>query len=361
MSDSKPGNIWDLSDLSTPWAIHVVATLGIASQIESGVTALDDLARATSSDQYMLGCTLRLLVRRGLFLEPELGTFALTDAARPLLDPGALLGFNLDSFGGRMAHAWGTLLTLVRTGESGYSDHFGVPFWDDLNAHPAVKTDFDALIGPGGHGIPSPDILPDGDWSSIHTIVDVGGGTGSLLIEILRIHPGISGILVDLPVTAERATLAFRVEELGDRARAVGQSFFDPLPPGADLYVLKSILNDWPDRETRLILNRCAEASRPNGRIAIIGGVTPDDQPSALSIEMVLIGGKSRTLSEFKTFAAEFGLVVEQTGVTSRGQFVVVCNSIPGTMTRRRLGGKVRLRENAGISSTSRRGPGDRA
>lgn len=326
MASSSPANLWELSDLATPWAIHVVATLDVAGRIRAGNSTLSDLAAATSSDPYMLGCTMRLLVAKGLFAEPEPSRFALNDAVMPLLDPGALLGLNLDSFGGRMAHAWGTLLELVRTGRPAYAERFGMPFWDDLASHPEIAADFDRLIGPGGHGIPNPDILPDGDWANINTVIDVGGGTGALLTEILRAHPAVTGVLVDLPSTAERARERFAIAGFADRASAIGQSFFESLPGGADLYILKSILNDWPDQETRQILARCAEASRPDGRIVIIGGVTPDDQPGSLSIEMVLIGGRTRVLREFKELVDELGLAVEQMGRTGSGSYVVVCN-----------------------------------
>jgi len=48
-------------------------------------------------------------------------------------------------------------------------------------------------------------------------------------------------------------------------------------PPGADLYLLKSVPADWPDREATSILQRCAEAARPAGRVVILNGVSPDD------------------------------------------------------------------------------------
>ncbi len=179
-----------------------------------------------------------------------------------LLDDGIGLGFDLDSFGGRMAHAWNTLLTAVRTGRPAYHEIFGRPFWDDLAAHPAIAERFDALMGPPGHGIPDPQVLPSGDWSSVRTVADIGGGTGTLLAEVLRAHPDVHGILVDQPGTIARAEALLREAGLIDRVTLAPQSFFDPLPAGADLYLLKSVLSDWPDPEAIAILTRCAEAAR---------------------------------------------------------------------------------------------------
>ena len=89
-------------------------------------------------------------------------------------------------------------------------------------------------------------------------MIDIGGGTGAMLAEILRAHPEVSGTLIDLPATATNAAGTFRIAEVADRAETIGQSFFDPLPTGADLYLLRGVLNDWPDQEASTILRRCA-------------------------------------------------------------------------------------------------------
>ncbi len=89
--------------------------------------------------------------------------------------------------------------------------------------------------------------------------------------------------------------------------------------------MLSKALNDWPDRETVAILKRCAEAARPTGRILISGGVSPDDAPASLSIETVLLGGKTNTLAEFRELAREAGLEVRAAGRLFSGRFVVEC------------------------------------
>src|SRR5205085_3701060 len=103
-------------------------------------------------------------------------------------------------------------------------------------------------------------------WDVVRTVVDVGGGTGAMLAELLRARPHLRGTLVDLPKAVARSAETFTAAGVADRGTAVGQSFFDPLPAAADLYLLKNVLNDWPDRETTAILSRCAEAARPSGR-----------------------------------------------------------------------------------------------
>jgi len=325
MQEQGSASLGALGDLCTPWCVHVVATLRIADHIAAGADEINGLAEAASCDADYLGRVLRHLVGKGVFEESAPGRFALNDAARQLLDPGLRLGLDLESFGGRMAYAWGTLLKAVRTGAPAYEELFGRPYWEDLDAHPEIAADFDALMGPAGHGTPDPEVLLNGDWGSVRTVVDVGGGTGALLAEILHAHPEIRGTLVDFPKTVARAAETFTVAGVAERVKTIGQSFFDPLPPGADLYVLSKVLNDWPDRETKMILTCCAEAARPAGRIVISGGVSPDDAPAGLSIEMVLVGGKTNTLAEFRELAREAGLEVCAAGRQPSGRFVVEC------------------------------------
>jgi SAM-dependent methyltransferase len=318
-------DLWELSDLATPWCVHVAVTLKLAEHLASGPRSIDDLAAAADANPAALARVLRQLIRKGVFVEPSPGEFALNDNARVLLEPPARYGLNLDGFGGRMAHAWGQLLTAVRTGQPTYQRIFGRPFWNDLEAHPEIAKDFDALMGPG-HGGVDPEVLPGGDWSSVRTVVDVGGGTGTQLAAILRARPSLRGTLVDLPRAVERSREVFEAAGVIDRVTTTGQSFFDPLPAGADLYVMKSVLADWPDREASLLLARCAEAARPHGRVVIVGGVTLDaDVASPDLLMLVLVGGKDRTLEEFRALARGAGLDVIATGRQKSGRPLVAC------------------------------------
>ena len=131
--------------------------------------------------------------------------------------------------------------------------------------------------------------------------------------------------LVDLPRTVTRSGEIFKAAGVTGRVTIVGQSFFDPLPPGADLYLLRGVLNDWPDREATMILRRCAEAARPTGRVVVLKGVRPDDAPMGISIETVLLGGKLRTVTELQELAARAGLEVAAVDRQASGHSVVEC------------------------------------
>jgi SAM-dependent methyltransferase len=242
------------------------------------------------------------------------------------MHPSRRIGLDLEGIGGRMAATWSTLPQYVRSGRSAYATVFGRPFWEDLDANPDVGASFDALMGPIGHGTPDPSLLLADDWDSVRSVVDVGGGTGPLLAEILRAHPGVHGTLVDLPRTVARAADVFKAAGVDDRAQVVGQSFFDPLPAGADLYLVVKVLNDWPDADVARIVARLAAAARPNGRVVISGGVAADAASPALGIDMLMAGGKTRSLAVFREIAAANGLDVVAAGHHPRtARYLVEC------------------------------------
>ncbi len=309
-------------DLATPWCLHVAATLRIAEHISAGRTGIAELAAATGCDRDALHAVLGHLVSKGVFTEESPGRFGCNRAGEQLRESSFL---DLEGIGGRMAHTWGTLLDYVRTGQSAYQQVFGRPFWEDLAAHPQIAAEFDALMGPAGHGIPDFDIELSDGWGHIRRVVDVGGGTGAMLASLLRRHPQATGVLIDLPGTVARAGEVIDSFGVSSRMTAKGQSFFDPLPAGADLYLLKSVLNDWADEPTVAILRRCAEAARPDGIVAILGGVSADQTPRSLGIDMLVAGGKTSTLTQFTELAQQAGLEVVAARTQSSGRFVVEC------------------------------------
>ena len=310
-------------DLATPWCLRVAATLRIPEHIAAGHAGIADLAAAAGCDADALHAVLGHLVSQGVFIEESPGRFACNQAAEQLASVPFL---DLAGIGGRMAHTWGTLLDYVRSGLPAYQQVFGRPFWEDLAVHPAIGAEFDALMGPAGHGVPDYDVELSDGWDAVRTVVDVGGGTGAMLASLLRRHPQARGILVDLPGTVARAGPLLESLGVAGRVTVEGQSFFDPLPSGADLYLLKSVLNDWPDVPTVAILRRCAEAARTSqATIAVLGGVTADETPRSLGIDMLVAGGKTSTLSQFTELASRAGLDVIAARTQSSGRYVVEC------------------------------------
>jgi len=316
-------SIWALADLETPWSLFAIGTLAIADRIAAGTRGIAALARESNVDEEALRRVLLHLVQRGVFAETAPDQLELTPLSRQLV--GRNSGFDLSGIGGRMAGAYGTLLQVVRTGRPAYGDLFGRGFWEDLEANPALSASFDDMMGPGGHPMPSPDILLHDDWDGVVTVVDVGGGTGSLLAGILRQRPTIRATLVDRPDTVERARVLLGAAGVLDRVTLAPQSFFDPLPAGADLYVVRHVLNDWPEQEKVSILRSCAAAQSTISRVIVIGGVLPDDEarrhPDLLML--VLFGGGECGLSRFAELAGQAGLEVSAAGEAPSREYVV--------------------------------------
>jgi SAM-dependent methyltransferase len=311
-----------LADLRTPWCLHVVATLRIAQHMVAGRARADELAAAAGCDAWALTRVLEHLAGKGVFTEVAPGRFALADGARGLLEEPCFLA--LDGIGGRLAEIWSTLPAFVATGRSAYAERYGRGFWEDLEAHPALAASFDDLMGPAGHGVPVPLEL-EGGHAGVRHVVDVGGGTGTMLAAILEAHAHLRGTLVELPGTIARAAAVFAAAGLDARVTLVAQSFFDPLPAGGDVYVLRKVLNDWPEAETVAILRRCAEALAPGGRVVVTGGVAPETEGRGLDVEMLLVGGRTDRLETFRERARAAGLEVTSARRQASGAFVVEC------------------------------------
>ena len=313
-----------LMDTCTPWAVRAAATLRLADHIAGGTTELKDLAAAADADPAALRRLLRYLTCRGVFAETSPGVYGLTDVGEFLRSDhpaGMWRWLNDDGMSGRMESAFSRLTHTIRTGEPGYPLLYGRPFYEDVAADSERAASFNALMA-DTHGAYFSEVAEAYDWSAAKNVVDVAGGTGALLAEIARAAPGVHGTVVDLPEVVAKANTEFAGQGLADRCIGVAGSIFEPLPAGADVYLLSNILMDWNDTSAVKILTRCAEAAAPNGKVLVIQQLVDapaeDDQdadPSELlwitQMDLrllVLMGGQERTLAEYEALAGQAGL-----------------------------------------------------
>jgi hypothetical protein len=321
-----------LMDLVTPMALRVAATLRLADFMPDDGTgdgaAIGDLAERAGADPEALARMLRHLVAHGVFTEPRPGRFAANQTAAMLRagEPG-LMWLDLDGFGGRMDLAFTGLAHTVRTGQPAWEQVFGLPFWDYLDANPAIGASFDATMAVDGGNI---DVAERYDWAAVRHVADIGGGTGTLIAEVLQRNPGLRGTLADLPETAARARQYLAGLGLDGRCEVVGQSFFDPLPPGADAYLLNRVIHDWDDGAATEILRRCAEAAGGTGRVLVIESHgTPGGDPAAfaeMNLRMlVLAGGRERTLDDYAALAADAGLRITAVHDITERHLIIEC------------------------------------
>ena len=236
-----------LSDLITPMAIRVAATLRLPDLIAEGMTTADALALRTDTDRDALSRLLRHLMSVGL-LRPDGTGFCLTDLGDALrtAHPGSpASSLDINGIVGRISIAQLRLLDSIRTGQASYPLIYGKGFWEDLGADPELSTRFDAHMGSGD---PSAAVAAY-DWASAGWVVDVGGGNGNLLAGVLQANPAVRGTVVELAGPAEKARRKFATAGLSTRASVVTGSFFDTLPANAGAYVLSNVIHDWPDAE----------------------------------------------------------------------------------------------------------------
>ena len=143
---------------------------------------------------------------------------------------------------------------------------FGSDFWSWLAAHPDERASFDRSMVDGVER--RLERLEGLDWRGDETVVDLGGGNGSLLTALLARMPGLRGIVFDLPETVRDES------SFGDRLEFVAGSFFETAPP-ADVYILGTILHDWPDGDAAAILRTIRAAAPAQARLLVIDSVIP--------------------------------------------------------------------------------------
>lgn len=307
--------LWELADLVTPMAVRVAATLRVADHLADGARAAGEVADAVHAHPGALDRLLRHLVAAGVLTRDDTGGYALTTLGEALRDshPSGMRGMlDIDGALGRADLSLVRLLHSVRTGEPAYPVQFGRPFWDDLSADPARASAFDARMG-RDVSEEAPEIVAAYDWGALGHLVDVGGGNGSLLMALLAEHPTLRGTVVDLPAAAAAARKAFAAAGLADRAQALAGSFFDPLPAGAEGYLLSAVIHNWDDEPARAILRRCAEAAGADGAVFVIEKVGADGFSLRTHMDLrglAYFGGRERTVAELGVLAEDAGLTV---------------------------------------------------
>lgn len=293
-------------------ALHVAAELGVADVLSAGPKEISELAASTDSHPQSLYCLLRLLASYGVFAETADCHFELTPAAA-LLQSGNLRDA-VRMFSDADWNAAGALLHNIKTGEPAFKHVNGQGFFEYLSTHPESQARFDRAMANGAEEENLP-IANAYDFSKYRRIVDVGGGRGGFLGAILKTYPSPRGVLYDQPQVVKHPDY---LTEAGvrDRCDVVGGSgFFESIPAGADLYVLKRVLHDWPDDVCEGILRRCRDAVAENGRVVVVDAViSPGNHPNLAKtvdlLMMILLGGRERTEADFRKLFARAGLKV---------------------------------------------------
>ena len=297
----------ELSDLATPWAIHVAATLRLADHVAAGARTDVELAQAAGADPGTLGRLLRVLVAQGVFDEPRPGEVELNDVSRLLLDEeGWRPWLDLDGAPGIWTESWTRLLRAVRTGspgddEQGFQERLAADTdrWDSFDELMAAQIEATAAALGSAY-----------DWSGATHVVDVGGGTGTLLRELLQAHLHLRATLLELPEVAAKARASFADAGLAGRCDVIEGSYFDVMPNG-DVYCLSQILHGFPDEPAALVLRRCAEAGGQDARILVLERLLDPNDAGSTAFDLFMLtlgGGRQRTADQFRALAERAGL-----------------------------------------------------
>ncbi len=312
-----------LSDLATPWAVHVAATLRLADHVAAGATTEEELARLAGADSGTLARLLRLLVAQGVFDSPRPGEVALNDVSRLLVEEaGWRPWLDLDGAPGIWTESWTKLLHAVRTGSPGADED---AFHERLAADPTRWDSFDELMAAQVSGTAAA-LASAYDWSPVEHVVDVGGGTGALLRELLHAHRHLRGTLLELPEVAAKARVTLADAGLDSRCDVVEGSYFDVMPAG-DVYCLSQILHGFPDEPAADLLRRCAEAGAPDTPILVLEGLLDPDDAASTGFDLFMLtlgGGRQRTVDEFQALAGCAGLQLQSATRLDSGTDLVV-------------------------------------
>ncbi len=293
--------------------LYVAVKLGIAEVLAAGPRTSDDIAAAVGADPAALRRVLRGLAADGVLDEEEDGRFRLNPAGERLRDgvPGSVRG-QIQARGDLYFRAAAGLLGAVREGGIAFEREYGEEFFSYLAARPEQSSAFQASMADRSRREAAA-VVSAYDFGGLSRIVDVGGGTGVLLGEILAANPSVRGVLFDRPEVVEQATEALDTAGLAGRFEVVGGDFFTALPVDGDAYLLSRVVHDWDDADAGRILASCHRAMPADGRLLLIDAILPEraiEQPAVIRMDinmLLFLHGRERTAAEFDRLLAENG------------------------------------------------------
>ncbi|WP_042387322.1 methyltransferase [Streptacidiphilus melanogenes] len=297
-------------------AVRAATRLGVADALDDVPLSAEELAAATGAEPRALTRLLRALCCFGIFAEEE-GGFAHTEMSRLLREdaPNSLRYIVLWCTEPWTWQAWGSLDDAVRSGRSVFKDLYGKEFFEYLHGEAAESAQVFNLAMTHSSRQSAQDFAHATDLAGASTVVDIGGGQGHVLAELLQKYPNLRGTLLELPEVVANADPRLRPGgELADRATLLAGDCRRAVPVQADVYVIKNIL-EWDDDSTRRTLRNVVGAARPGARVLVVENLV-DDSPSmrfttAMDLMLLLnVGGAKHTRASMSARMTEAGLEI---------------------------------------------------
>ena len=293
--------------------LHAAAMLGLADQLTGKPKSAAELASAVRAHAPSLHRLMRTLASLGVLAEQKEQRYALTTLGEALKinAPGSARSTVL-TFGSPWAQSgWDHLVYSVQTGKTGFEKAQGMPLFDYLAQHPEDASLFNETMV-GFHSQEPPAVAAAYDFSTFKTIVDIGGGMGSLLAAILTRYAGPRGVLFDLPHVVAEAPALLKAKGVNDRVTIEAGDFFKTVPASGDAYVLSHIIHDWDEDQCLTILGHIRKAMNSGGRLLITEMVLPagDTPHPGKMLDMAMLvwpGGQERTLAEYDHLLSKGG------------------------------------------------------
>jgi len=302
--------------------IFVAAKLNLADLLKDGGKPIKELALATGTLELRLYRMMRALASVGIFTESKPKYFELTPLAELLQSgsPGSQKNLAIKMGSKWYLHAWANILHSVQQEKSAFDDN--ADLFEYLQNHPADAAVFNHAMTFTSQ-MQAAAICHAYDFSGVKTIVDIAGGYGFLLSVILKAHPTLKGMIFDKPYVIKTVRARFKADGLDQRCRIIEGDFFDSIPEGSDVYILKHVIHNWDDAHAVTILKNCRKAMKANSRILVIDAIIPVKNPSFkeiwsdIEMMVMLSNGRERTKSEFKNLFDQAGFKLNKIIPTS--------------------------------------------
>jgi hypothetical protein len=297
--------------------LYTMVKLDIADHLSDGPKQSHELAHIVDAHPQALHRFLRKLVVLNLLAQDDDGAFRISPMGELLCSNHPESLRTLILYIGEMSyHAQRELLYSVKTGRPAFDYVFGMSFFDFFAEHPEIGAWFNDLMSEGINDRAA-GIVAAYDFSQADTIVDVGGGNGTLISAILNANARPRGIVFDRPNVVTEAQLFLDDEGLSDRCQTIaGDVFHDPIPPNGDIYLLSQIVHDWDDDHAKWILRNCRAVLRDSSRLLLIEGIMPEqatEAPATIGSDLsmlMLTGGRERTEAEYRQLLSAAGFQI---------------------------------------------------